>query len=449
MKPYCFVLMPFGRKPDETGALIDFDAVYHSLIEPAIRDAELDPIRADEELVGGSIHKPMFERLMLCDYAVADLTTANPNVLYELGVRHAVRPWSTTILFRDGTRLPFDLAPLRAIPYRPEALDAARKVLSERLHASRDQHEDSPVYQFLSGLPRPILSHEATDVFRERVEYSRSLKRRLADARALGRERGIVALRSIKAEFSTLTDVEVGVLLDLLLSLRAVGAFEELVRLYHEFPGPLQRNRMAREQLGFALNRLGRSTEAEQVLLDVITREGPSPETNGLLGRVYKDRWEAAIAAGDTLRGRGFLRKAIDTYLAGFECDWRDYYPGVNAVTLMQLLEPIDPRLPVILPVVRYSAQRHAARGPGGYWELATLVELAVLAGEPETATSHLEEALAAAEKLGETFAPRTTARNLALIQRARESRGERASWIAALVTELEKLAVRLEGGAP
>ena len=37
----------------------------------------------------GFIHKPMFERLMLCPFAIADLTTANPNVFYELGVRQA------------------------------------------------------------------------------------------------------------------------------------------------------------------------------------------------------------------------------------------------------------------------------------------------------------------------------------------------------------------------
>ena len=41
----------------------------------------------------------MFERLVLCEYAVADLTTANANVFYELGVRHAVRPFSTVLLF--------------------------------------------------------------------------------------------------------------------------------------------------------------------------------------------------------------------------------------------------------------------------------------------------------------------------------------------------------------
>jgi hypothetical protein len=76
-KPYCFVLMPLGEKPDSSGRLINFDAIYLQVIKGAIADADLKPIRADEEKLGGIIHKPMFERLMLCRYAVADLRTAN------------------------------------------------------------------------------------------------------------------------------------------------------------------------------------------------------------------------------------------------------------------------------------------------------------------------------------------------------------------------------------
>jgi hypothetical protein len=60
----------------------------------------------------------MFECLILCEYAVADLTTANANVFYELGVRHAVRPWSTVLIYAESNgRLPFDLSPMRALPY--------------------------------------------------------------------------------------------------------------------------------------------------------------------------------------------------------------------------------------------------------------------------------------------------------------------------------------------
>jgi hypothetical protein len=117
-QPLCFVLMPFGRKTDAAGRTTDFDAVYREIIAPAVEAAELDPIRADEEKIGGAIHKPMFERLMLCNYAVADITGANPNVYYELGIRLALRPRSTVILFAAGTILPFDIALLRGIPYQ-------------------------------------------------------------------------------------------------------------------------------------------------------------------------------------------------------------------------------------------------------------------------------------------------------------------------------------------
>ncbi len=118
VKPLCFVVIPFGKKPDSGGSIINFDSVYEKVISPAVQNPRLEPIRADEEKVGGIIHKPMFERLILCEYAVADLSTANANVFYELGIRHAVRPRSTILIYAaGGTQLPFDLSPIRAIPY--------------------------------------------------------------------------------------------------------------------------------------------------------------------------------------------------------------------------------------------------------------------------------------------------------------------------------------------
>jgi len=78
------------------------------VIRPAIEDADLEPIRAGEDYAGVIIPKPTFEQLMLCDYVVADLTTANAGVLYELGVRHGLRPHSTVLIFAGGRRLPFD-----------------------------------------------------------------------------------------------------------------------------------------------------------------------------------------------------------------------------------------------------------------------------------------------------------------------------------------------------
>ena len=94
----CYVIMPFGRKIDyRTGSEIDFDSIYKDIISPSIKQAGLEPWRADEEKVGGIIHKRMFEALILSKYVVADLTTANANVFYELGIRHAFRSTGTVL----------------------------------------------------------------------------------------------------------------------------------------------------------------------------------------------------------------------------------------------------------------------------------------------------------------------------------------------------------------
>jgi hypothetical protein len=444
----CFVLMPFGKKPDGSGTLVDFDAVYRDLIAPAIRDAELDPIRADEELAGGIIHKPMFERLIFCKYAVADLTTANANVFYELGVRHAVRPWSTVLIFsRGGSQLPFDVAPLRAMPYTltpegtPADVPTAQEALAKRLAAARegaskDPAKDSPIYQLVESYPD--IDHTKTDVFRDRVLYSEEQKKKLAAARKQGAD----ALRAAEKEMGDLASVESGVLVDLFLSYRAVKAWDDMIGLAERMPRELAGTVMMQEQLGLALNRAGRGEEAEKVLLDLIERRGPSSETHGILGRVYKDRWEAAAkkAAKDggsrslQAQARGLLDKAIDAYRKGFEADWRDAYPGINAVTLMEVKEPPDPRRLELLPVVSYAVERKIAAGKPDYWDYATRLELAVLGKDEEKATQALGDALA---HVREPFEPETTARNLRLIREARERRGEDVLWAKEAEEEL------------
>jgi len=448
MKPLCFVLMPFGKKPDSSGRIIDFDDVYRSIIAPAIERADLDPIRADEEGIGGSIHKPMFERLMLCEYAVADLTTGNANVFYELGIRHAVRPRSTTIIFCEGTYLPFDVAPLSGIPYRLDAADKAVSTIQERLIKCRQPNDDSPIYQLLDGIPRPEIDHTKADVFRDRVEYSKRCKARLFQARAKG-EKGREDILAFRRELGSLLDVESGVIVDIYLSLRAVNAFDEMLTLFNEMPEPLKRAKLIREQCAFALTRLNRLDEAGAVLTEIITESGPNPETNGLLGRIYKDQWIIAQQAARSIPALGYLKKAIDVYLAGFEADWRDAYPGVNAVALMEMVDPPDARQAIIFPVVRYAVQRRLATSGGDYWDHATLLELAVLARDKDAAAVHLADAAVQAKAPGrrEAFAPKTTARNLNLIREKRTKRGEDQNWVGEIERELEEIARDLEEG--
>ena len=440
MKPLCFILMPFGRKATPAASVIDFDRVYAELIAPAVTDAGLEPLRADEETVGGIIHRPMFERLILCPFAVADLTLANANVFYELGVRHAFRPWSTVPMIAQDNRLPFDVQMLRTIHYTlsaegtpdPSHTEETRRAVAKLLIEARTGKQDSPIFQLLDGLQAPAVAREKTDTFREQVEYSNQLKGKLAVAR----EAGADAVRSIQRDLGTIADVESGVAIDLFLSYRAVSAWQDMVSLVDKMAPPLKETVLVREQLGLALNRLKLHDEAEAVLTKLIEERGPSSETLGILGRVYKDRWEDARKAGDKILAQGCLQQAVDTYLAGFEADWRDAYPGVNAVTLMEIQDPPDRRRAEILPVVRYSVQRKIAKGKPDYWDYATLLELAVLGGAEEDARMILPRAYAC---IRENWEPETTARNLSLIREARERQGTQPAW----ATDIEQALLR------
>jgi len=174
------------------------------------------------------------------------------------------------------------------------------------------------------------------------------------------------------------------------------------------------------------------------VLRELIQERGPSSETNGLLGRVYKDRWDEARNANDPFAAAGWLARAIDTYLQGFETDWRDAYPGINAVTLMELKNPPDPRRLELLPVVTYAVKRRLAKGTPDYWDHATLLELAVLQKDESAATETAAHALAAVR---ENWEPETTARNLALIRNARSARGDTVEWAARIEEALDRRA--------
>ncbi len=235
--------------------------------------------------------------------------------------------------------------------------------------------------------------------------------------------------------------LESAVVIDLLLSYRAVRGWPEMIALTKKMALPLVETTMVQEQLALALNRAGRGTEAESILKTLLERQGPSSETCAILGRVYKDRWEAALNAGDNRLAGESLQKAIDAYRQGFEADWRDAFPGINAVTLMELKEPPDPARFRLLPVVAYAVNRRIASGKPDYWDHATILELAVLAKEESRAVSAVGQALAAVR---EDWEPETTARTLRLIREARAKRGEDVPWVRKIEQALEE---RARGG--
>ncbi|QGG93259.1 DUF4071 domain-containing protein (plasmid) [Agrobacterium sp. MA01] len=439
-KPLCFVLMPFGKKSAGGEKPIDFDAVYRDLIKPAVEQAGLEPIRADEEQAGGIIHKPMFERLVLCDFAVADLTTANANVFYELGVRHAAKPRTTVLLYAEGQgRLPFDVAPLRAMPYPvsgrggPANTEASIKTLVEKIKAAKKNlDKDSPLYQLLDGYPD--IAHEKTDVFRSQVAYAAELKKKLREARKLGRD----AIYQVELTLGALDDEEAGVIVDLFLSYRGAKAWDDMVRIFDRIDAPLQNTILVREQYAFALNRAGNSEKAEEILLDLIEQRGASSETYGILGRVYKDRWRKARDENKPTKAKAYLKQAIEAYSKGFEADWRDAYPGINALTLIYVLDRNDPRLSELQPVVEYAVRRKIASGTPDYWDYATLLEFAVLSHDQALSEEHLANLI---PRVREPWEPETTADNIQLLADALPDESEERLWILIIIAELRAIA--------
>lgn len=118
-KPVCFVLMPFS---DPAGyAPGHFQRVYADIFKPAIEAAGYVAFRADDPRETEMIHLTVLRRLLDAPIALCDLSTRNPNVLFELGFRQAFdKP--VVLVQETGTPTIFDIAPLRYAEYRPARL---------------------------------------------------------------------------------------------------------------------------------------------------------------------------------------------------------------------------------------------------------------------------------------------------------------------------------------
>lgn len=162
----CFVVMGFGIKTDfATGRKLDLNKSYRLLIKPVVEASGLECIRADEIRHSGTIDLPMYQELLKADVVIADLSTANVNAFYELGIRHALRPRTTIVISEDKLTYPFDLNHIKITSYTHlgdaidyDEVERFRKILGETLVAVIDQDQpDSPVYTFLNKLIPPSL----------------------------------------------------------------------------------------------------------------------------------------------------------------------------------------------------------------------------------------------------------------------------------------------------
>lgn len=453
----CFVDMPFGQKPDlKSGVVVDFDQIYNQAIKPAIEACGLEALRGDEERTGGIIHGAMFARLLLAEFVVADLTLANPNVFYELGIRHAAKPFTTVPIFANVSALPFDVALVRAVGYELKkgkltkaAAQKLKSQLSKRLcdAMSGATTHDSPLFQLIPNFPGIDLPEEVTETFKDRIRKAEEFREILSSARAQPQREEREALLKIRRDLGDLKTVQRSVLIELMSSFRDAEAFEELVELYNSFPAPVQEYIIVKQQFALALNRRNRSDDREKalkILDELLKNRGPDSETLGIKGRIHKDIYKAAAQAG-RITAAAALNDAIDAYTKGFEADPRDYYPGVNAINLLMQKGDTEALKEVarLLPLVSFAVERRGGASSGNYWDLATVLELACIGDDWATSNQVLPKVILAATNSFETA---TTLGNLRLLKQAHERAMREVAKLDAILDELSVRDVELRG---
>lgn len=303
----CFVVMGFGKKTDhESGRTLDLDATYDAIIKPAADAEGLRCIRADEVIHAGIIDTEMYEMLLRADLVVADISTGNVNAVYELGVRHALRPNSTIIMKEEEGRLYFDLNHVSTFHYKHLGEDIGAK---EAIRAKRDlqvlinqainsSKPDSPVYTYLPNLRQPSLTSEQfATLLDETEEYQETLS------------------GYIQAGNKALRDSQFG---------DAVKAFTAAEKMKSNDSHIIQQLALAtyKSEIPSALSAL---IDGLTILERLSPNQSNDPETLGIAGAIHKRLW---LLTKDSAQ----LDLAIHFYGRGFDIR-RDYYNGENLAT--------------------------------------------------------------------------------------------------------------------
>jgi tetratricopeptide repeat protein len=342
-KGTCFVVMGFGKKTDfETGRTLDLDMSYQNMIKPAVEAAGLKCIRADEIVHSGMIDVPMYEQLLNADVVVADLSTSNKNALYELGVRHALRPYTTVVIAEDAIKIfPFDLNHVVVRQYHHLGEDIGVKEarrFSELLTKAiveimeKDPRDkDSPVYTLLSKLDPPALG-KALDAAIENAAKSVEMS---------GGAPGAVTaeMQSVHSMLMQQVD-EAQKNKDFVKAKGLLSSVRELRKMRPPVkPGePV----IERPEDPYIIQRLAFLTykskypteeaalkEARELLATLNPATSNDTETLGLSGAVHKRLWEAT-------KDHRYLDEAVRSYERGFHLR-NDYYNGINLAYLLNV----------------------------------------------------------------------------------------------------------------
>lgn len=433
-KGTCFVVMGFGKKNDfETGRVLDLNQSYQNLIKPSVEAAGLRCIRADEIVHSGLIDVPMYELLLKADVVVADLSTSNRNAIYELGVRHALRPYTTVVIAEEQImKSPFfDLNHIVIRQYRHLGEDIGvseakrfttelTKAIKEIMAVEPKLRWDSPVYKFIDRLTPPAVAEEVKDALAAAVADAAPGATETPGARESAVPAHSELMKRVDEAQRKGDWLKAKMLLEEIREMRKAktasdGADEQSKKL--EDPYILQR-------LALATYKSKHPTPEEaligaRVLLDLLDPQvSNDTETLGLWGSVHKRLW-------DLNKDSRYLDQAIRGYERGFYLR-NDFYNGINyayllneraahgadfAENIADFIQARRVRREVISicnqwlaensPAASASKKQPSAKlAESRYWVLATIAE-AHIGLEEAVGQQRLEEAFAAAPEPG------------------------------------------------
>ncbi|MDO9301526.1 MAG: TRAFs-binding domain-containing protein, partial [Anaerolineales bacterium] len=432
VRPHAFVVMPFGKKKGGDGSLYDFNAIYKTLIGPALEEAGFEPFRADEETTSGDILTDMFQELLLADLCICDLSIDNANVYYELGIRHAFRKRGVVHIQAGRAYMPFDIFNVRTLPYHITAegvpdpafiktdIQAIARMTRDTWASDRDAVH-SPIFNLLTGLKEPerkaLRTPLATGFWREYNEW----KERVTVAQRQKRI-GDILLLTEEIRNPLIKEEAIG---EAGKALANMGRNELALAQYRKGLEVNSGNLTFRREEALHLNRIGRVDEAIVKIENLLNDFPNDSEAIAYLGRIYKEMWadswkhisDKAKRMKSAFDSYHWLIKSADIYMKGFHIDLNNYYPGVNALTLstiaLHLADKFDDKkdpdpditrirqnLPELRGALIFGLEAKSEDEKADYWTLISLADLRVLTAEnPSSVIRAYRKALTASRR--------------------------------------------------
>ncbi|WP_198174974.1 TRAFs-binding domain-containing protein [Spirosoma arboris] len=399
LRPICFMIMPYGKKPtqSESGvAIIDYDALWDKALFPLIdQDLNYYPVRADQDL-GAMIIKEMIERLALADLVIADVSTPNANVYYEIGVRHAARETGCVMISADWSKQLFDISQMRQVRYPlPEGTitDETAAAVREKLKGILPLVTGiSPVFDSLPGFPSKMDISRTTS-FRGQVEELSRFSTEVRKIRLLQdtKERSAQSKQLIE-KYKKAAYTLPGVALEIIYLLRDNADWAETLVFLESLPDTFQSLPVVKEQTCLVKSKNGSHIEAIAALKELIATSGDSSERRGLIGGRYKKLFNST--KDNPSQKSNYLDQAIAEYTKGMMLDLNDYFPSCNLPRLLRTRNEFDDgkQAQVAAIIALAACERKRAIDPSDEWLLPTLLGLAFDAGDINTAQNLYKE---------------------------------------------------------